>query len=68
MELLLPVSSFEICYYRGNGSVSLIMAINALSPDGAVLIAARMLRDDLPYAVVWDGVTEVATVHHKKLN
>lgn len=68
MEFLPPVSSFEICYYRRNGSVSLIMVINAFSSAGATLIAARMLRDDLPYAIVWDGVTEVATVHHKKPN
>jgi hypothetical protein len=68
MGFLPPVSSFEICYYRGSGSVSLIMTINAFSPDGAALIATRMLRDGLPYAVVWDGLAEVATLHHTKPN
>lgn len=68
MELLPPVSSFEICCYRGDGSLSLIMVVNAFGPDGAALIATGLLANDIPYAVVWDGVTEVATVHHKRPN
>jgi hypothetical protein len=68
MMALPPVFGFEVCLHRADGTVSIIMAINAFGPYDAKLQASKMLNDDMPYAIIWQELIEVATVHRHKPN
>jgi hypothetical protein len=68
MAVLPPVSEFEVRLHKADGTLSIIMTINAFGPDDAKLWAVRMLKDDLAYAIIWHGLVEVATVHRNKPN
>jgi hypothetical protein len=68
MAELPPVSVFEICLHKADGTVSMKMMVNAFGPSDAKLQAVKMLKDGLAYAVIWKGVIEVATVHRDKPN
>jgi hypothetical protein len=60
------VTDFEIRLHKADGTVSIIMRIVALGVHGAKIEAAKMLKDDLAYAVIRQGLVEVATVHRHK--
>jgi hypothetical protein len=57
------VSSFEIRLHKADNTVSIVMTVNAHGHYDAELQARKMLQDDIAYAVIWQGLAEVATVH-----
>ena len=63
-----PVKDFEISLHKADGTVSIVMNIIALGTPDAKLQASLLLNDEIAYAVIWQGVVEVATVHRDKPN
>jgi hypothetical protein len=59
-------SSFEIRLHKTDNTLSIVMTVNAHGPYDAKLQAEKMLKDDIAYAVIWHGLTEVDTVHRIK--
>lgn len=68
MADLASVTEFEIHVYRADNTLSFIMKVNASAPHDAKLHALRMLDAGHAYAVIWQGLIEVATVHRDKPN
>ena len=68
MADLPPVSEFEIRLHKSDGTLSMIMTVVAFGAPGAKLQAVRLLKDDIAYAIIWQGLSEVATVHRAKAN
>ena len=62
------VTAFEIRLYKVDASLSVVMKINALSADDARAQAVKMLKADLVYAIVWQGLNQIGTVHRDKPN
>ncbi len=62
----LPVNDFEVRLYKADGKLSIVMAIVGMGPQDAKSQAARMLKDEITYAIIWQGLTEIATVHRDK--
>jgi len=62
------VTAFEIRLHKADGTVAIIMTVNAFGAGDAEIQAVKMLKDDLAYAIIWDGLREVATVHRDKPN
>ena len=60
------VTAFEARLHKADGSLSIIMKVNAFGPHDAKIQAERMLRGDIAYAVIRQGMAEVATVHRDR--
>jgi hypothetical protein len=62
------ITGFEIRLHKADGTVSIIMSVCVFGVFDAEQQAAKMLNDDMAYAVVWQGDIEVGTAHRDKPN
>ena len=62
------VTAFEARLHKADGSLSIIMKVNAFGPHDAKIQAERMLKGDIAYAIIRHGHAEIATVHRDKPN
>ena len=59
----LTATDYEIRLHKVDGTLSITKAIVAIGTADAAARAAKMLKGDLAYAIVWEGLEEIATVH-----
>ena len=68
MSDLPAVIEYEIQLFKSDGSLSIIMTVAAIGPHDAKIQATKMLQAGIDYAIIWQGLVEVGTVHRHKPN